>query len=37
MKKIIVVKDDIQPRVDDYGIVTMGMYNFLMDENSLDI
>lgn len=36
-KKIIVVKDDIQPRVDDYGIVTMGMYNFLMDENSLDI
>ena len=36
-KKIIVVKDNIMPRRDDYGITTMGIYNFLLDKNSLDL
>lgn len=36
-KKIIVVKDNIKPRRDENGIVTIGIYNFLLDENSLDL
>ena len=36
-KKIIVVKDNIMPRRDDYGITTMGIYNFLLDKNSLEL
>ncbi|MBP3308157.1 MAG: ATP-binding protein [Clostridia bacterium] len=36
-KKIIVVRDNIKPRRNDYGIVTMGICNFLLDENSLDL
>ena len=31
-KKIIIVKDDIKPRRDDYGITTMGIYYFLLNE-----
>ncbi len=34
-KKIIIVRDDIKARRDDMGIVTMGIKNFLLDENSL--
>jgi len=36
-KKIIVVRDNIKVRRNDYGIVTMGIFNFLLDENSLDL
>lgn len=36
-KKIIVVKDDIKPKRDDYGITTIGIFDFLLNENSLDI
>jgi len=36
-KKIIVVRDAIKVRRNDYGIVTMGICNFLLDENSLDL
>lgn len=36
-KKIIIVKDDILLRRDQYGIVTMGLKQFLMDWNSLDL
>ncbi len=36
-KKIIVVKDNIKPRRDDSGITTIGIYNFLLDENSLNL
>ena len=36
-KKIIVVRDNIKVRRNDYGIVTMGICNFLLDENSLDL
>lgn len=35
-KKIIIVRDNIRPRRDEQGIVTMGILNFLMDENSLE-
>ncbi len=36
-KKIIVVKDNIRPQIDENGIVTMGLINFLLDQNSLDL
>ena len=36
-KKIIVVRDNIKVRRNDYGIATMGICNFLLDENSLDL
>ena len=35
-KKIIVVRDSMKPRCDDMGIVTMGIRNFLLDQNSLE-
>lgn len=35
-KKIIVVKDDIMPKRDDKGIVTMGIMDFLLNPDSLD-
>lgn len=35
-KKIIVVKDNVRPQIDENGIVTIGLINFLLDENSLD-
>lgn len=35
-KKIIIVKDNIKTRIDNDGIVTMGLYYFLLNENSLD-
>ena len=36
-RKIIVVGDDIYPFVDDRGILNIGIRQFLLDENSLDI
>ena len=36
-KKIIVVKDDVKARKDDNGITTIGIFNFLLEENSLDL
>ena len=35
-KKIIVVKDDIMPKRDEYGIVTIGIMDFLLRPDSLD-
>ena len=35
-KKIIIVKDDIKRKRDEYGIITMSIYDFLLDEKSLD-
>lgn len=35
-KKIIIVKDDIKPRTDEQGIVTIGIFDFLLDENILE-
>ncbi len=36
-KKIIIVKDNISSQIDENGIVTIGLINFLLDENSLDL
>ncbi len=36
-KKIIVIKDDIKPKRDDYGITTIGIFDFLLNENSLEL
>ena len=36
-KKIIIVKDVIKPWHDDDGILTMGIFDFLLNEHSLDI
>ena len=36
-KKIIVVRDNIKIRRNDMGIATMGIRNFLLDENSLNL
>jgi predicted AAA+ superfamily ATPase len=35
-KKIIIVKDDIKRKRDDNGIITMGIFDFLLDIDSLD-
>ncbi len=36
-KKIIIVKDIVKPYMDEYGITTMSLYDFLLNENSLDL
>lgn len=36
-KKIIVVKDHIMPRRNEEGILTIGLYDFLLNENSLNL
>ncbi len=35
-KKIIVVKDDITPWRDDNGILTIGLFDFLMSKENLE-
>ncbi len=34
-KKIVIVRNNIKPRKDENGITTIGLYNFLLEENSL--
>ena len=36
-KKIIVVKTMMKPWIDDDGIVHIGLYEFLLNENSLEL
>lgn len=36
-KKIVVVRDNLKVRRNDVGIVTVGVRNFLLDENSLNL
>ena len=36
-KKIIIVKDDIMPRRNEEGILTIGLFDFLLRDDSLDI
>ena len=36
-KKIIIVKDQIKLKRDDDGIVTMSLFEFLLNENSIDM
>lgn len=35
-KKIIITKDAPVPYYNDNGVLIMGIYNFLLNENSLD-
>lgn len=35
-KKFVVVKEDIKAQIDENGIIMMGIFEFLLDENSLD-
>ena len=36
-KIIIIVRDNIRPWHDETGITTIGIWNFLLDEDSLDL
>lgn len=36
-KKIVITKDLVQPFYDDYGILTINIYDFLLNPNSLQI
>lgn len=36
-KKIIVVRDDIKAYRDENGVLTMGLFDFLLEPNSLDL
>ena len=36
-KKIIIVKDHIMTRRNEEGILTIGLFDFLLKENSLDL
>ena len=36
-KKIVIIGDVSKPRMDENGITTMGIYYFLLNENSLDL
>ncbi len=35
-KKIIIVKDDIKRKRDENGVITMSIYDFLLDEESIE-
>lgn len=35
-RKVIVVKDDIKRKIDDDGVVTTGLFDFLLDEQSIE-
>ena len=37
LKMIIVVKDNIMPRRNEEGILTIGLFDFLLKEDSLDL
>lgn len=34
-RKVIIVGDDIKQKTDDYGIVTMGLFDFLLNQDSI--
>lgn len=36
-RRILLVYEDILPRRDDNGVLTMGLKQFLLDENSLNL
>lgn len=36
-KKFIIIKDDIKTSIDENGLITMGIYDFLLDVHSLEI
>ncbi|EFL44455.1 hypothetical protein HMPREF9248_0455 [Fannyhessea vaginae PB189-T1-4] len=36
-KKIIIVKDRIKPFLDENGILTLNLFDFLLNKESLDL
>ena len=36
-KKIVLIRENIKVRRNENGIVTMGLLDFLLDENSLEL
>ncbi len=36
-RKIVIVRDRIKPRRDEYGILTLGLFDFLLHPESLDL
>lgn len=36
-RKFIIIKDDIKTSIDDNGLITMGIYDFLLNEKSLEV
>ena len=36
-KKFVIVKDDIKTEIDEDGLISMGIFEFLLNENSLDV
>lgn len=36
-KKFVIIKDDIKTNIDENGLITMGIYDFLLNENSLEV
>ena len=35
-KKIVITKDIVQPYYDEYGILTVNIYDFLLDPSCLE-
>ena len=35
-RKVIVVKDDIKRKIDDDGVITIGLFDFLLDEQRIE-
>ena len=35
-KKIVIVRDNIKTRIDNDGVITMGLFHFLLNKDSLD-
>ena len=35
-KKFVIIKNDIKTSIDENGLITMGIYDFLLNENSLE-
>lgn len=36
-KKFIIIKDDIKTSIDENGLITMGIFDFLLNEDSLEV
>lgn len=34
-RKIIIVSEDIKRKIDDHGIITMSLFDFLLDSSSI--
>ena len=36
-KKFVIVKDDIKTEIDENGLITIGIFEFLLNENSMEV